>query len=47
MVVGFGKPCKIPAGLESEELEKRCRELEGELNELTDRVDRICGYTGG
>lgn len=46
MVVGFGNPCKIPADLESEKLEARCLELENELNELTDRIDRICGYAG-
>ena len=46
MVVGFGKPCKIASDLEGEALEARCLELEKELNELTDRVDKICGYAG-
>lgn len=46
MVVGFGEPCKIQAGLEAEKLEVRCLELEAELNELTDQIDRTCGYTG-
>lgn len=46
MVVGFGRPRKIPAGLVSEKLEAKCLELQEELNALTDRVDRICGYAG-
>ena len=46
MVVGFGRPSKISADLVSEKLEQKCLELQAELNELTDRVDRICGYTG-
>jgi lysophospholipid acyltransferase (LPLAT)-like uncharacterized protein len=46
MVVGFGQPCKIAADLEAGALKEKCLALEGELNELTDRLDRICGYTG-
>jgi lysophospholipid acyltransferase (LPLAT)-like uncharacterized protein len=46
MVVGFGRPCKIPSDLESSALQERCLELEEELNKLTDRVDQICGYKG-
>jgi lysophospholipid acyltransferase (LPLAT)-like uncharacterized protein len=44
MTLIFGTPVHIPADLSEHALETRCRELENELNRLTDRVDRISGY---
>jgi lysophospholipid acyltransferase (LPLAT)-like uncharacterized protein len=44
MTIIFGNPVHIPADLSEHALEALCRELEDELNRLTDRVDRISGY---
>ena len=46
VTIAFGDPVAIPSDLSGKELESLCRELEDELNRLTDLVDRICGYTG-
>jgi len=45
MTVDFHPPFKIPPGLSETELEKMRLDLEQILNELTDRLDRICGYS--
>ncbi len=46
MVITFGRPFKIPHDISEEDLEELRRKTEGLLNELTDKVDEICGYTG-
>ena len=40
----FGQPVSIPAELTDEKLEALRLQLEDELNQLTDQVDRMCGY---
>ena len=44
VVIDFGQPFIIPAGLSGAELDELGRKTEEELNELTDRLDRRCGY---
>ena len=44
MTIIFGEPVSIPAELTDEELETLRQSLEDELNRLTDKVDRMCGY---
>ena len=44
MTVAFGEPVAIPAEIHPSDLERLCRKLEDDLNRLTDRVDRKCGY---
>jgi len=46
MVIDFHQPFKISPDISEVELEKLRQEVEDILNELTDRVDRLCGYTG-
>ncbi len=44
MTIIFGEPVAIPSDLPEEQLETLCLKLEADLNRLTDKVDRICGY---
>ncbi len=44
VVIDFGDPVRIPGDVSEEEFDRICTELEDELNRLTDKVDRICGY---
>ena len=44
MTIIFGQPVPIPADLNDDELEALRQGLEDELNRLTDKVDRMCGY---
>ncbi len=44
MTVIFGQPVSIPTELTEVELEVLRKQLEDELNRLTDRADRMCGY---
>lgn len=46
MVVDFDEPVFIPKDVTDEEFEKIRQHLEETLNRLTDRVDRLCGYSG-
>jgi lysophospholipid acyltransferase (LPLAT)-like uncharacterized protein len=46
VVVDFGEPVLIPKEVTDEEFEEIRLDLEIKLNQLTDKVDRICGYTG-
>ena len=46
MVVDFDEPVFIPNDITDGEFEKIRHDLEIRLNQLTDKVDRICGYTG-
>lgn len=46
VVIDFGEPVKIPEDATDEQFARICRDLEAELNRLTDKVDRKCGYTG-
>ncbi|MFP4194777.1 MAG: hypothetical protein ACLFRO_07530, partial [Desulfobacterales bacterium] len=45
VVVDFGEPVSIPAETPEEDFNRICADIEDELNRLTDKVDRICGYT--
>ncbi|MDD9302605.1 MAG: lysophospholipid acyltransferase family protein [Desulfobacter sp.] len=45
MVIGFGEPVAIPQKIGGDQLNLLCQDLEDRLNLLTDRVDRLCGYT--
>jgi len=45
MVVGFGVPQKIPVNQSPEEFERLRHDIELEMNELTDKVDRFCNYS--
>jgi lysophospholipid acyltransferase (LPLAT)-like uncharacterized protein len=44
MAIVFGEPVSIPSNLPEDELETLCLKLEADLNRLTDKVDRMCGY---
>ena len=44
MTIIFGEPVSIPAEMTDEEMEALRLRLEDELNRLTDKVDRMCGY---
>lgn len=44
IVVDFDEPVFIPADVSDEEFEGLRLDLEIKLNQLTDKVDRICGY---
>lgn len=46
MVVDFDDPVFIPKDVTDEEFETIRCELEAKLDQLTDKVDRICGYQG-
>jgi hypothetical protein len=46
VVVDFGEPVCIPKDVTDEEFENIRQDLEVKLNQLTDKADRICGYTG-
>ncbi|MFH1091620.1 MAG: lysophospholipid acyltransferase family protein [Pseudomonadota bacterium] len=45
--IGFHPPIKVPRDMSKKELEELRQRLEGVLNDLTEKVDRIAGYTGG
>jgi len=47
MVIGFMPPIKIPVDRTGEDFEAQCKKIESDLDQLTDKLDRICGYTGG
>jgi hypothetical protein len=47
MTIAFGEPVTIPSDLSEHALELLRRKLEDDLNHLTDKVDRMCGYHGG
>jgi len=47
VVIDFGKPFLIPQAISRLDLEKIRENTEILLNRMTDKVDRICGYTGG
>jgi lysophospholipid acyltransferase (LPLAT)-like uncharacterized protein len=47
MTIAFGEPETIPSDLSDHALESLRRKLEDDLNRLTDKVDRMCGYQGG
>lgn len=44
MVIAFGEPKTIPEDIADDELKSLCQNIEDELNQMTDKVDRICGY---
>jgi hypothetical protein len=44
VIVDFAEPVFIPKDVTDAEFEKIRQNLETTLNQLTDRVDRICGY---
>jgi lysophospholipid acyltransferase (LPLAT)-like uncharacterized protein len=46
VIVDFDEPVFIPKDVTDEEFERIRFDLEKKLNQLTDKVDRICGYTG-
>ena len=46
VVVDFGEPVFVPKDVTDEEFEGIRQDLEIKLNQLTDKVDQICGYTG-
>jgi len=46
VIVDFDEPVFIPKDVTDEEFEKIRLDLETTLNQLTDRVDQICGYSG-
>lgn len=46
VVIDFGEPVKIPEDASEVEFSRICADIEAQLNRLTDKVDRICGYTG-
>jgi lysophospholipid acyltransferase (LPLAT)-like uncharacterized protein len=46
VTIAFGRPVAIQRDLSETALGHLCRRLEGDLNRLTDAVDRICGYEG-
>jgi len=46
VVVDFDEPVFIPKDVTDEEFERIRQDLEIKLDQLTDKVDRICGYTG-
>ncbi|MGM0788335.1 MAG: lysophospholipid acyltransferase family protein [Thermodesulfobacteriota bacterium] len=47
VVIDFGEPVRIPEDASEQEFDSICADLEDELNRLTDKVDRICGYGHG
>lgn len=47
VVIDFGEPVRIPKDASEEEFGRICEEIEDELNRLTDKADRICGYSHG
>ena len=46
MVIDFDEPVFIPGDIDDPAFEELRADLEGRLNRLTDKVDRMCGYTG-
>lgn len=46
VVVDFDEPVLIPKDVTDEEFEAIRQDLEIKLNQLTDKADRLCGYTG-
>jgi len=44
VTIAFGEPVTIARDLPETALERLCNQLEGDLNRLTDTVDRLCGY---
>jgi lysophospholipid acyltransferase (LPLAT)-like uncharacterized protein len=46
MVIAFGQPFKIPWDISEMDLEVLRQKAEKVLNEITDKVDQVCGYTG-
>lgn len=44
VLVDFAQPMEIPLQTSEDEMEKIRQEVEDALNELTDRVDEMCGY---
>jgi len=47
VVMDFGGPFIVPPDISRPDMEKLCQSTGKILNEMTDRVDRICGYKGG
>ena len=43
MVVDFGQPFRVAPDISAEDFETLRTKTEGQLNRLTDRVDRLCG----
>jgi len=44
MVIEFGEPVAIPEDITDDELKSLCQNVEDKLNNMTDRLDRMCGY---
>jgi hypothetical protein len=44
MVIEFGEPVAIPQDIPDDQIEPLCQQLEEELNQMTDRLDHMCGY---
>jgi lysophospholipid acyltransferase (LPLAT)-like uncharacterized protein len=44
MVIAFGEPVAIPGDIADDELKSLCQNLEDKLNQMTDRLDSMCGY---
>jgi len=44
MIIEFGEPVAIREDISEDELKDLCQNLEDKLNQMTDRVDRMCGY---
>ena len=47
IVMDFGEPFRVPHDISRADLEKLRMRIGRLLNEMTDNVDRMCGYTGG
>jgi lysophospholipid acyltransferase (LPLAT)-like uncharacterized protein len=44
MVIEFGEPVAIPEDIPDDQIEPLCQQLEEALNQMTDRLDHLCGY---
>jgi lysophospholipid acyltransferase (LPLAT)-like uncharacterized protein len=45
MIIDFGEPFRIAADADDAEMEIMRLRAEQSLNDMTDNIDRICGYT--
>lgn len=44
MVIEFGEPVKIPQDISDDEFKSLCQKFEDKLNQMTDKLDHMCGY---
>jgi lysophospholipid acyltransferase (LPLAT)-like uncharacterized protein len=47
VLIDFGDPIEIPSTISEADFRSLCEAAEAELNRLTDKLDRICGYRDG